>query len=121
MHHPYRNAIAFVAGSVFACGCGDPGAPRPTLTLGPPVLLLLVCQEGQLTVTVSPPSAGVMFRSSDVAVATVSPVGIVRGVRDGAARIHAWLTTDATVRDSAEVSVASPGPCGAGRTSRPDD
>ena len=65
-----------------------------------------------MTATLSPPSAGaVLFRSDNAAVASVSAGGVVRGIRDGAATVHAWLAADSTIRDSAAVSVTSPGPC----------
>ena len=106
------EAIAAFGSAALAIACGDASAPRPTLTLSPPSIVLLVCQEVTLTATLAPPSLEVvLFRSDNPTVASVSPGGVVRGVRDGAATVRAWLAADSTVRDSTEVSVTSPGPC----------
>jgi len=112
MHRLRCEAIAAFGSAAVAIACGDASAPRPTLTLSPPSIVLLVCQEGTLSATLAPPSVGaVLFRSDNPAVASVSPGGVVRGVRDGAATVRGWLAGDSTVRDSTEVLVTSPGPC----------
>ena len=121
MHRYVHNALAALGLAILASACSEAAAPRRILTLSPPSIVLLVCQEGTLTATVTPPSAGaVQYRSDNAAVATVSPAGVARGVRDGVARIHGWLATDSTVRDSVLVSVTSPGPCPVRAASRPD-
>ena len=112
MHLHFRDALAVLGPAILACACGDTAAPRPILTISPPSIMLLVCQEMPLTATVTPPSAGVvLYQSGDTAVATVSPAGVARGVRDGITQIRGWLATNSTVRDSVLVVVASPGPC----------
>lgn len=106
------GAITAFGFSALVAACRDATAPRPTLTLSPPRILLLVCQEGTLTVTLMPTSASaVLFRSDNAAVASVSPTGVVRGIRDGAVTVYAWLASDSTVRGTATVLVTSPGPC----------
>jgi uncharacterized protein YjdB len=114
-----RRALLTLIASALTGGCGESSGPRATLTLAPERFVVLVCQEFPLTATVSPAtSAAVRFRSSNIATATVAPTGVVRGVRDGVAMIHAWIDADSTVRDSAEAAVTSPGPCATG--DRPD-
>ena len=121
MHRFVHNALAALGLAILASACSEAAAPRRTLTLSPPSIVLLVCQEGPLTATVTPPSADVvLYRSDNAAVATVSPAGVARGVRDGVAQIHGWLAADSTVRDSVLVSVTSPGPCPVRAASRPD-
>ena len=116
------DALAALGLAILASACGDAAAPRRILTLSPPNITLLVCQEGSLTATVTPRGAGVpvLYRSDNAAVATVSLAGVVRGVRDGVARIHGWLAADSSVRDSVLVAVTSPGPCPTRAASRPD-
>src|SRR5215207_8361659 len=116
LHH-----VLAVLGPTLALGCGEAAAPRPRLALSPPSITLLICQEVALTATVTPRGAGaVLYRSDNAAVATISPAGVARGVRDGIARIQGWLTADSTVRDSVLVAVTSPGPCPAPAASRPN-
>ena len=122
MHRFIHNALAALGLVIVASACREAAAPRRILTLSPPSIVLLVCQEGPLTATVTPPNASVavLYRSDNAAVATVSPAGVARGVRDGVARIHGRLSADSIVRDSVLVSVTSPGPCPARAASRPD-
>jgi hypothetical protein len=112
LHRVVHNALEALGLAILASACSEAAAPRRILTLSPPSIMLLICQEGTLTATVTPPGAGaVQYRSDNAAVATVSQAGVARGVRDGVARIHGWLAADTTVRDSVLVSVTSPGPC----------
>jgi hypothetical protein len=47
MHRFLHDALPALGLAILAAACGEAAAPRRILTLSPPNIMLLVCQEGR--------------------------------------------------------------------------
>jgi hypothetical protein len=107
-----QGNIRLFAGALLAaaiCGCGD---NVPTVTASSGILEVDPAYAGvdqgtttQLDATFNGDPAAVTWESSDQAVATVSPTGVVTGVTPGIASITAHLASDPTQERSASITV----------------
>lgn len=84
--------------------------PVTGVTLSPESTAIDVGKTTQLTAVVAPQNAtnkAVTYASSDTSVATVSPAGVVTGVKEGIVTITV-TTTDGGKKATAEVGVSNP-------------
>ena len=94
--------------------CSTPGSPCMVVevSLNQHSVSLAVKHSQQLVVTVTPPDAvdkSVTWSSSNPAVATVDNTGTVTGVSPGDATIVTTLTTNGSLKDTANVTVTPNG------------
>jgi xanthomonalisin len=103
-----RLSSALLALAVVSCSDYDPFDPgRPDLEVSPLFFELDEGESLQLTATLNGQPVQVTWETSDPAIATVSPTGLVTGVRGGRASATATLVTDPTHMRSASVTVLS--------------
>lgn len=89
----------------------DPDAPDvTTVTVTPDTASIEEGATQQLTVVVAPSGApqGVVWQSSNTAIATVSQNGLVTAIAAGTANITATSTVDGTKADVAAITVTEP-------------
>jgi hypothetical protein len=107
-----RNVVRFVSSALLvglAFGCSDntpdTGPSLGLLQIDPPYAGVDQGTTQDLTATLNGSAVPVTWVSSDAAVATVSPNGLVTGISPGTAAITATMTGDATQTRSASISV----------------
>src|SRR5438128_5255843 len=95
---PLRRACPFAVLVLLACGGGGPSRPPvASISLIPSTATPLTSLGATLQVTATAldtqgapiPGVGIAYTSSDAAIATVSQVGLITAVANGAATIHA--------------------------------
>jgi hypothetical protein len=99
-----------LAGLILGCGDDNPSAPAgPFLRVTDPGFFgLLEGSTQQLDATIDGVPATVTWSSSNTAVITVTPAGLVTAVGAGNAAATAALSSDPTVLSSASFTVTSP-------------
>jgi hypothetical protein len=120
-HYPVQLALFAVTALVAACDTSPTGLEDGRITVlvvKPSAATLLTGRQLQLNVTSQgaldrPLTAtDVLWSSTDDAVATVSPEGVVTARRDGAAQITAWFEGHRAFATVKVLDHGNPGPCG---------
>jgi hypothetical protein len=110
----HRTVIRFFSGAllmalVLGCGDDEPTAPSgPFLTVAPLFRGMIEGTTQQLTATINGEPVAVTWASSNTAVITVTPAGLVTAVGAGRAAATATLVSDPTQLRSASLEVTSP-------------
>lgn len=100
-----RLSGILLAALVLGCGDDDPVAPEVPFDVTPVFIGIDQGSTLQLTATLDGQPVPVTWASSNTAIATVSPTGLVTGVAVGLTPVTATLTSDPTRLRSSSITV----------------